>query len=101
MINLDSELIAEVETEADAEAAAEVQADQQIEIQAEADADLEVDSAANLLSEMDPEKNFFTYIEGVSKSAIELEKQAELQASKAQQSLVQAENKSQYLKAKR
>ena len=74
MISLDSELIAGAELEADAEAAAEVEAEQKVEIQAEADADLGIDNAANVLSEVDPEKNFFTYIEGVSKSAIELEK---------------------------
>ena len=60
---LDSELIVDAETALDAE--------------------LELDEAADLTQTIDPENQFFEYIEGVSQDALKLEKAATFQASHA------------------
>ena len=64
------------------------------------DAELELDEAADLTQTIDPENQFFEYIEGVSQDALKLEKAATFQASHAHQSLTQAKSKDQYLKSK-
>ena len=64
------------------------------------DAELELDEAAELTQTIDPENQFFEYIEGVSQDAIKLEKFANTQATTAHMSLTQAKSKDQYLKSK-
>jgi len=46
---------------------------------------------------IDPENQFFEYIEGVSQDALKLEKYATSEATKAKISLTQAKSKDQYL----
>ena len=50
---------------------------------------------------IDPENQFFEYIEGVSQDALKLEKYATSEATKAKISLTQAKSKDQYLAQKK
>jgi hypothetical protein len=61
---------------------------------------LQLDADAEELAEIDPENQFFDYIEGVSQDAQKLETLASKQATSAKINLTQAKTRSQYLKSK-
>lgn len=76
---------------------AKMQSQSFVDLDNQLDAELELDEAAEETQMIDPENQFFSYIEGVSQDALKLEKYATSEATKAKISLTQAKSKDQYL----